>query len=87
MTVNKEFDMVWQLAEAKNKFSEVFTKTVEEGPQFVTRRDQEIVLITKEEYLRLTGEKPNFIEHLLNGPSLEGLDLERDKRPLRDIEW
>ena len=79
--------MSWQLAEAKNKFSEVFTKTIEEGPQFVTRRNQEIVLITREEYDRLVGEKPNFLDVLRSGPSLEGLDLERDKSPMRDIEW
>lgn len=79
--------MVWQLAEAKNKFSEVFTKTVEEGPQFVTRRNEEIVLISKKEYQRLIGEKPGFLEVLRSGPSLEGLDLSRDKSPMRDVEW
>ncbi|MBA3377555.1 MAG: type II toxin-antitoxin system Phd/YefM family antitoxin [Chloroflexia bacterium] len=79
--------MVWQLAEAKNKFSEVFTKTVEEGPQFVTRRNEEIVLISKDEYQRLIGEKPGFLEVLRSGPSLEGLDLSRDKSPMRDVEW
>ena len=81
--------MVWQLAEAKNKFSEVFTKAIEEGPQFVTRRDQEIVILSKEEYQRLRGEKPSrsFIEHLLAIPKGDDLELERDRRPLRDIEW
>lgn len=81
--------MAWQLADAKNKFSEVFTKTIEEGPQFVTRRNEEIVLISKDEYQRLTGEKPSFIEHLLNipkDPDLE-LDLSRDRSPMRDVEW
>jgi prevent-host-death family protein len=79
--------MVWQLAEAKNKFSEVFTRTIEEGPQFVTRRDEEIVMISKQEYQRLTGDKPGFVEYLMSGPSLEGLDLTRDKSPMRDIDW
>jgi len=81
--------MAWQLAEAKNKLSEVFTKTIEEGPQFVTRRNEEIVLISKDEYQRLTGEKPSFLEHLLNIPKDhdEALDLARDRSPMRDIEW
>ncbi len=78
--------MAWQLAEAKNKFSEFVNKTRDEGPQFLTRRDEEYVLITKKEYLRLTGEQPNFIEFLMSGPGFEGVDLERDKRPLRDID-
>ena len=79
--------MAWQLADAKNKFSEVFTKTIEEGPQFVTRRNEEIVLISKDEYQRLTDEKRGFLEVLMSGPSLEGLDLSRDKSPMRDVEW
>lgn len=81
--------MAWQLAEAKNKFSEVFTKTIEEGPQFVSRRNQEIVLISKDEYQRLIGSKPSFIGHLLSFPKdeHEELDLSRDRSPMRDIEW
>ncbi len=81
--------MTWQLAEAKNKFSEVFTRTIEEGPQFVTRRNQEIVLITREEYDRLTGEKPNktFLEHLRSMPKGDDLDLTRDRSYPREIEW
>ncbi len=79
--------MVWQLAEAKNKFSEVFTRTIEEGPQFVTRRDQEIVLITRDEYDRLTGEAPSFISHLLSIPKGDDLDLTRDPSYPREIEW
>lgn len=79
--------MNWQLAEAKNKFSEVFTRTIEEGPQFVTRRNEEIVLLSKQEYQRLTGERPNFIEHLLNIPKDVELDLSRDKSPMQDVEW
>ena len=79
--------MAWQLAEAKNKFSEVFTKTIEEGPQFVTRRDQEIVLLSKEAYLDLIGERPDFIQHLLSIPKLDDIDFSRDKTPMRDYEW
>ena len=78
--------MAWQLAEAKNKLSEVVSLARDEGPQFLNRRNEEYVLLTKKEYLRLTGEKPNFIEFLMSGPGFEGVDLERDKRPLRDID-
>ena len=78
--------MVWQLAEAKNKFSEVFTKTIEEGPQFVTRRNQEIVLISKEEYQRLTGNRPNFIEYLMSAPKFDDLNLDRVELEVRDVD-
>ncbi len=80
--------MTWQLAEAKNKFSEVFTRALSEGPQFVTRRNEEVVILAREEYDRLSGEKhkPNFIEFLMSGPGLEGVDLERDRSPMRDVD-
>lgn len=79
--------MVWQLAEAKNNFSEVFTRAIEEGPQVVTRRNQEVVILSGAEYRRLKEEKPNFIEHLLSFPKGEEMDLGRDTRPLRAIDW
>ncbi len=79
--------MVWQLAEAKNKFSQVFTKAIEEGPQFVTRRDKEVVVLSKDDYLELIGEKPDFIQHILNFPKGDYLDLTRDQSPMREVEW
>lgn len=81
--------MTWQLAEAKNKFSEVFTRALSEGPQFVTRRNEEVVILARDEYERLTGErnKPGFIEFLLSAPSFEGVDLERDQSLMRDVKF
>lgn len=78
--------MTWQLAEAKNKFSEVVTRALAEGPQRVSRRGQTVVILAEDEYDRLTGEKPNFIEFLLNAPSFEGVDLERDQTLMRDVD-
>ncbi len=80
--------MPWQLAEARNRFSEVFSRALSEGPQFVTRRNEEVVILARDEYDRLSGEKhkPNFIEFLTSGPSFEGVDLERDRGPMRDVD-
>jgi prevent-host-death family protein len=78
--------MEWQLAEAKNKFSEVVTRALHEGPQRVRRRDGVVVIVAEEEYLKLTGEQPSFKDHLLNIPDLTGVDLERDPSPMRDVE-
>ena len=83
----------WQLAEANNKFSEVFTRTIEEGPQRMTPSGEEIVLLSGDEYEDLVAAtekaKPtkNFIEHLLAIPKGTGLDLMRDTSAMRDIEW
>ena len=80
---------MWQLAEAKNKFSEVFTKAMTEGPQTITRRGEEAVLVSKAEFERLSGPQPRKMtlgEFLLSGPSLEGVDLERRKSPMRPVD-
>jgi len=80
--------MEWQLAEAKNKFSEVVTRALNEGPQRVHRRGQTVVILAEDEYNRLSGkkDKPDFIEFLMSGPGFDGVDLERDRSPMRDVD-
>ena len=78
--------MVWQLAEAKNRFSEVVRLALQEGPQKVTRRGDAVIVLSEAEYRRLSGEKPSFLQYLASGPSLEGLDLSRDPSPMREID-
>lgn len=81
---------MWQVAEAKNKFSELFTRAMTEGPQRVRRRGDIVVVVSEAEYERLTGTpKPKMTlgEYLLSGPSLEGLDLSRDKSPGREVDF
>jgi prevent-host-death family protein len=79
--------MDWCLAEAKNKFSELFNRALAEGPQRVQRRDEAVVVISASDYDRLTGTKPGFKDFLMGeGPDLEGLDLSRDRAPMRDID-
>lgn len=77
----------WKLADAKNRFSEVVTKAIVEGPQLVRRRDDEVVVISKKEYDRLRGEKLSFKEFLRHGPDISDLDLERSKSLSREIEF
>ncbi len=78
--------MEWQFADAKNRFSEVVTRALDEGPQFVTRRNEEVVILAKDEYVRLAGEKPGLLDYLMSGPGLDGVDLARDRSPIRDVE-
>ena len=62
---------MWQLAEAKNKFSEVFTRAMTEGPQRVRRRGETVVVLSEAEYERLAGNEPKKMslgEYLLAGP-------------------
>jgi antitoxin Phd len=78
--------MDWQLADAKNRFSELVSRALTEGPQRVTRRNEAVVLVAEAEYERLTGKRPGLKEFLLNGPDLSGLDLERDRSTMRGVD-
>lgn len=77
--------MNWKLAEAKNRLSEVVSRALSEGPQTITRRGEELLLISKEDYLRRVGERESFTEFLLAGSSLEGVDLERPEEEMRPV--
>lgn len=83
--------MSWQLQEAKQQFSELVRRTLEEGPQVVTRHGEEVVVVISiEEFRRMSGNdenKMNFKEFLLSAPDLSVLDFERPKDYFsRDIE-
>jgi len=78
--------MELQMAEAKNRFSEVLNLASSQGPQRVRRRSDAFMVVTEEEWERMIGKRPGFKEYLTTGPSLEGLDLARDPSPMRDID-
>lgn len=79
--------MEWSLSEAKNRFSEVVKRALTEGPQRVSRRgDDAVVVVAQHEYDRLAGTRPDFKRILFEGPDLDQLDLARDRSPLRDAE-
>jgi prevent-host-death family protein len=83
--------MKWQLQQAKARFSEVVRRAATEGPQIVTCRGVETaVVLSADEYRRLKGKRPSFVEHLLGGPKLsdEEADLlcQRSKDTGRDID-
>ena len=78
----------WQLQEAKNKFSQVVNEALEKGPQVVTRRGEDVVvIISKEEYGCLKKSQSNLSEFFRQSP-LVGveLDLERDRSYARGVE-
>jgi len=79
--------MEWQLAEAKNKFSEVVNRALTEGPQRITRRGEAVIVLSEDEYKRLTGKQETFKEFLLNGPDWGELEITRDESPMREFEW
>jgi prevent-host-death family protein len=78
--------MDWQLAEAKNRLSEVVNRALTEGPQRIKRRGDRVVVLSEAEYDRLTGKQQSLVEFLLDGPDLSDLDITRDQSPMRDVE-
>ena len=76
---------VWNLADAKNRFSEVVNRALHKGPQTVSRRGEKVVIISEQAYLKLRGTQESFLDFLFNGPGLEGVDLTRDKSPMREV--
>jgi prevent-host-death family protein len=73
----------WQVQDAKQRFSELVQRALDEGPQLVTRRGKEaVVVVAADEYRRLTGGAPDFKTFLLSAPDLSDLDLDS---PTRDL--
>ena len=78
----------WQLQEAKNRFSQVVNQALSEGPQIVTRRGEEVVVIlSSDEYAKLKKSEPSLVDFFRNSP-LAGiaLDLERDRSLPRELD-
>jgi antitoxin Phd len=77
----------WQLQEAKQRFSELVRQARAHGPQMVTRHGEEVaVVVSIEEYRRLTDERPSFKEFLLAAPDLESLAIDRPREQARVVE-
>lgn len=76
----------WQLQEAKTRFSEVVDLTLKDGPQLVTRRGEEaVVILAADEYRRLSGQTPSLLDCLIHAPRGEALVFERSAEAIRDI--
>jgi prevent-host-death family protein len=79
--------MRWQLQEAKQRFSELLRHARAHGPQVVTKHGEEVaVVVSIEDYRRLTEELPSFKEFLLAAPDLDALGIERPREPARVME-
>ena len=79
---------IWQLQDAKSKFSQLVDRTLTQGVQIVTRRGKKaVVLIPFEEYERLTRQAGSLAQFLLASPlSGSELTIERDRSLPRKIE-
>jgi hypothetical protein len=69
--------MDWQLADAKNRFSELFSSVLSVGPQRIRRRRDAVIVLSAQEYERITGRCATLKSYLSEGESFDGLDLAR----------
>jgi len=76
---------VWQLQEAKNKFSEVVEEALSQGPQVVTRRGVEaVIILSYAEYRKLIASQKKLSEFFRDSPLAHtDIDLSRDKSDVR----
>jgi prevent-host-death family protein len=76
---------VWQIQEAKNKFSEVVEEAVKHGPQVITKRGVEtVIVLSYDEYRKVMLNKTKLSDFFQESPlAQEDIDIRRDKSGLR----
>ena len=75
----------WQLQEAKNKFSEVVEEALKHGPQVITKRGKEtVIVLSYADYRKMMLTQKKLSEFFRESP-LVGIDLDltRDTSPTR----
>ncbi len=70
----------WAVAEAKNRFSELMTRALTEGPQRVRRRNESAVVLSAADYERLVSGGPAHAAS--EGPTLDRLPHTGERRVL-----
>jgi prevent-host-death family protein len=78
---------IWQLQEAKSKFSEVVDRALAQGAQIITRRGRNaVVVLPYAEYQRLTRQGDSLAQFLLASPLASSeLTIDRERELPRDI--
>jgi antitoxin Phd len=83
---------VWYLHDAKARFSELFRRTRDDGPQRVLRRGGEaVVMIPAEEFDRMVerAKQPESLVEFFRAAPTGGkaLDLARKRDKTRTLKW
>lgn len=83
---------IWQLHEAKARFSELFRKVRAEGPQRVVKqRGEAVVIVRAEEFDRVNeiARQPQGLADFFRSAPIRGrpLELKRKRDKTRTIKW
>jgi prevent-host-death family protein len=69
----------WQLQEAKNRLSELVRKAREEGPQVITLRGRDaVVVVSANEFGKLSRPRGSLVDFFRKSP-LAGVNLDLDR--------
>jgi prevent-host-death family protein len=76
----------WQLEEVNQRFHEVMEEAIQQGPQVIASRGEEVaVVVSIDEYRRLVEQGTSLVEFFRNSSLVgTGLDLSRDQSLPRD---
>ena len=79
---------IWQLQDAKSKFSQLVENAMHNKPQFVTKHgNNAVVILSFEEYKKMIKPKQDLISFFRCSPFIDfELEITRDKDFPRDIE-
>jgi len=79
---------MWQIQEAKNKFSEVVDEAIKHGPQIITKRGVEtVIVLSYAEYRKGMLSRKKLSDFFRESPLAKvNIDLRRDQSgPRKDI--
>lgn len=65
----------WSVSDAKSKLSEVLRFARQEGPQYIGRREDQCVVVSREEWEKLSGGKTSLTSWLLEHSPKVNMDL------------
>ena len=79
--------MEWQLQQAKQQFSEVVRRALDDGPQVVTRHGRRAVVVVSATEFKTSrsAQVGDFKQFLRSAPDLGRLRLARDRRRTRRV--
>jgi len=80
---------IWQLQEAKSKFSQLVEKALNNSPQIVTKHgNNAVVVLSYDKYMAISKPQIDLVEFFQQSPLCEiDLDLNRNKDLPRDIKF
>ncbi len=79
---------IWQLQDAKSKFSQLVENAMRNEPQFVTKHgNNAVVILSFEDYKKITKPQTDLVTFLRSSPLVDvELDSSRNKDLPRDID-